>query len=698
MKLGAGQQSLLMSSVAAGVLVAMTAAHAQDAAADQQNSTQTAAGATLLQRIVFGSGVEKVAIDTPQAVTVLDQEAIDDRQPSTIADIFRGVPGVTVIGSDRVAGQSFNIRGIGGLAAADESKIVVTVDGAVKFFEQYRVGSFFSEPELYKRVEVLRGPASSTLYGSGALGGVINFTTKDASDFLEPGKPWALRVKTGYDSNKEGLLGSIIGAYAFNDMTDVLISGNYRRANDYETGNGTRILGSEFNALSGLAKLTHRFGDNGEQAIRLSYQRWQSDADNTQYSQTGSLGFGTVDRDITDQTVVFSYENPASDNPYLDLVFNLSLSDTNVVQENASFPPIFSPIFADSEYGYRTWAGKLENTFESRGDSFENFLTIGTQLSYQERTAQTAAGALGFHPEGTDTKIGFYIQDEFIWNKLTIIPGARIDFVKLRPDSSITGASNTDEVAFSPKIAALYKITDSLSVFGSIAHTERVPTLDELFSTAGPNADYPGGRITSLDLNKEKSNNYEIGFSVSQFDLVRSGDSLQVKTTGYYNDLTNLISTNPNLGQATPVPYYVNIDRAKIYGVEVEAAYDAQYVFANVALNYIHGWDTTTGATLSTIPGKTLDVTLGGRLPDHNVSFGWNALFASGMRTGATTGPFGGYGVHDVFLDWKPDEGQFRNTELRASVENIFDKQYQNNLAGDPAKGRTFKLSLAHKF
>lgn len=697
MKLGAGTQSLFMTTVAAGVLIALSAAQAQDTTTDQQASAPPTNGATLLQRIVFGSGVDKVAIDTPQAVTVLDQEAIDDRQPTTIADIFRGIPGVTVIGSDRVAGQSFNIRGIGGLAAADESKIIVTVDGAVKFYEQYRVGSFFSEPELYKRVEVLRGPASSTLYGSGALGGVINFTTKDASDFLEPGKPWALRLKTGYDSNKEGLLGSIIGAYAFNDMTDFLLSANYRRANDYETGNGTRILGSEFEALSGLAKLTHRFGDNGEQAVRLSYQRWQSDADNSQYSQTGSLGFGTIDRDITDQTMVFSYENPAADNPYLDLVLNLSFSDTEVVQKNSSFPPV-SPLFLDSEYGYRTWAGKLENTFETHGDSFQNYLTIGTQLSYQERTAQTTGGALGFHPEGTDSKIGFYIQDEFIWNKLTVIPGARIDFVKLQPDSSIAGTSTTNEVAFSPKIAALYKITDSLSVFGSIAHTERVPTLDELFSSAGPNADYPGGRIPSLDLDKEKSNNFEVGFSVSRFDLVRPGDSLQFKTTGYYNDLTNLITTNPNLGQATPVPYYVNIDTAKIYGVEVEAAYDAQYAFANVALNFIHGWDTTTGATLSTIPANTLDVTLGARLPDHNVSFGWNALFASGMRTGATTGPFGGYGVHDVFFDWKPDEGQFRNTELRASVENIFDKQYQNNLAGDPAKGRTFKLSLAHKF
>jgi hemoglobin/transferrin/lactoferrin receptor protein len=52
-------------------------------------------------------------------------------------------------------------------------------------YESYRMGGFMSDMELYKRVEVLRGPAAGTLYGSGVLGGVINFTTKDASDFLE---------------------------------------------------------------------------------------------------------------------------------------------------------------------------------------------------------------------------------------------------------------------------------------------------------------------------------------------------------------------------------------------------------------------------------------------------------------------------------------------------------------------------------
>ena len=166
-----------LCGVATFTLFAVQAANAQQTAA-------APGGATILQQIVVGAGVEKVAIDTPQSVTVIDQEEIDRQQASTISEALQNVPGVNLSGSDRVLGQTLNIRGIGGPeTGGEEGRIIINVDGVTKFFEQYRMGGLFTDPELFKRVEVLRGPASSTLYGSGALGGVVNFTTKDASDF-----------------------------------------------------------------------------------------------------------------------------------------------------------------------------------------------------------------------------------------------------------------------------------------------------------------------------------------------------------------------------------------------------------------------------------------------------------------------------------------------------------------------------------
>ena len=688
----AGRAAVLMSGVALCALSGVSGALAQDVAAEGDPGR-----ATMLQRIVVGAGAEKVAIDTPQAVTVLDQEDIDAEQAMTIGELFRQVPGVTIVGSDRIGGQSFNIRGIGDLGSSDESKIIVAVDGAVKFYEQYRMGSFFSDPELYKQVEVLRGPASSTLYGAGAIGGVINFTTKDPEDFIKPGQTAAVRLKTMYDSNKDGAMASVTAAYAFSDQTSMLLNGNFRRSGEYENGLGQPVPGSDFDSFSGLAKIVHRFGDNNEQSVRLSYERWQSDADDTAYSQTGTLPFGTIDREITDQTVVFAYENPASDNPWLDLKLNLSFSDTQVNQSNAS-APIPSPLFFDSEYAYRTWSGRLQNTFDYEGDAIRNYFTFGTQVSYQERVADTVLGKVSFHPEGTDTKFGFFAQNELIWNdRLTLIPGVRVDFVNLDPSGSVIGGNQRNETAFSPKLAVMYKLNDTFSLFGSLAHTERVPTLDELYSTNPGDGSYPGGRTVSPNLTKESSNAFEVGFTMQVFDLFTSGDGLQVKTTGFYNDLKDMIAPNPARGLPTPVSYYVNINAAEIMGVEVEAAYDSEFFFGSLAFSHIHGEDKSTGATLTTIPADTLAVTLGGRLPDYDLSFGWRGLFAGSIGTGATAraGGFGGYSVHDLFADWKPDEGMMAGFEVRGAVENLFDKQYRNNLAGDDGKGRTFKLTLA---
>ncbi|HTM77756.1 MAG TPA: TonB-dependent receptor plug domain-containing protein, partial [Devosia sp.] len=209
--------------------VALSAIGLQGAAA--QSTNVNASNVTLLERLVIGAGAPKVAINTPQAVTVVNQADIDDLQASTTGEIFDSVPGVTMVGSERQFGEAFNIRGIGTTEnSSDGSRVIVNIDGTPKFNEQYRMGSFFSDPELYKQVEVLRGPASSTLYGAGALGGVINFTTKDAADFIKDGHSGAARLKTSFSSNGLQTLTSALLAQQVTDTFEVLATANWRRS------------------------------------------------------------------------------------------------------------------------------------------------------------------------------------------------------------------------------------------------------------------------------------------------------------------------------------------------------------------------------------------------------------------------------------------------------------------------------------
>ncbi len=698
----AALRTALLGSAAIAVVMSTSAAMAQE--------TNTG-NFTLLERLVIGAGAEKVAIDTPQAVTVVSQEDIDDAQASTTGDIFDQVPGVTIVGSNRVLGEAFNIRGIGTTEnSSDGSRIIVSVDGMPKFYEQYRMGSFFSDPELYKQVEVLRGPASSTLYGAGAIGGVINFTTKDPSDFIQPDKTGAVKLKESFSSNGLGTLTSGIVAHRVNETFEVLAAGNWRRTDNLMQADGQTFEGSAINSLSGLIKGVARFGDNDEQTIKASYQQFNSGADQMAYAQTGvspSIAFGYTDRYVTDKTAIIEWSNPVSDNPWLDYTMSLSYSDTLNQQRNhrdtyngaltIGVPP---STFADTDFGYKTLQFKGENTSEWIGDNFENFLTIGLQASTQDRSVffpDAPSTSVSTHPNGNEKKLGIFAQDEFIWDeRLTLITGMRVDGHWVTPTTA--GVASSDGFALSPKIAAHYEINEHLGIFASAAHTERLPTIDELYSSGGFL-----GKTTSLGLRKEKANSIEGGFALSGFDLLTSGDNAAIKTTAFYNHITDMIASNSGAG----MPYFGNITEAELYGVEVEAAYNSEHVFANLAYTFTIGNDLDAGTPLETVPQNKIVATVGARHPEWNLEAGAQVTLADagryfvpavGSRGPQADGTAEAWQTVDLFASWTPDHGPMAGTEARLSVENIFNADYRENLATNRSTGRTFKLTLAKQF
>lgn len=657
---------------------------------------------TLLGRIVFGWGQPKVAIDTPQAVSVLDQQDLDREQPRTLGDLFANVPGVQAAGaSARALGQAFNIRGIGNAEqAGSQNRIIVTVDGAVKFFEQYRTGSFFGDPELYKRVEVLRGPASSTLYGSGAIGGVVNFTTKDAADFIPEGKTGAVRFKGSYDSNGDGRIGTVTLAQTLGENADLLASFSLGSSGDMKDGGGDTIPATAGDRWSGLVKGNYYFGENDDQRLTLSLSRTDSDLDDAAVAQTGgavATYFGTSDLHAIDDTVTLTYAHEGADNPWLDFEASLSYSDTSTERDNFSLGFMCGAgtmqVLCPNTASYETTALRLENTVEMSTGAWQNYLTFGTQLSHQDRFARSSVGAPAFHPGGTEDKLGVYAQGELIWNdRLTITPGLRIDRAWLSPDASAAAAGGTDQsdTAISPKIAALYKLDESWGVFGSLARTERMPTLDELYSSDGIGA---AGRMPSLNLDKEKATTVELGVTYQAQGVFSAEDSLTAKATLFHNDLTDLIAANPS-GSAG-LPYFRNINAAKIWGAELEAAYDAERWFGQLAWSKVRSKDESTGVTLTDTPAENIALTLGAKFPDQGVRMGWRVQGFAAITTASATTSAGGYAVHDAFVSWQPQSEALAGLSVNLTVENVFDRDYRNNLSLDDAPGRNVKIALA---
>jgi hemoglobin/transferrin/lactoferrin receptor protein len=659
---------------------------------------------TFLGRLIFGAGQQKVAIDTPQAVTVVDQEDLDREQAGTIGQILRNVPGVQTAGSDRLLGSAFNIRGIGATEqAASEARIIVNVDGVPKFYEQYRLGSFFSDPELYRRVEVLRGPGSATLYGSGAVAGVVNFETKDASDFIPADGTGALRLKYGFDSNGSGNMASVIYALQPTEGAEFLAALGYRTADDYQDGAGDTIRGTAFDAPSALVKGTFQLND--AQVLRLSAQRFSSDANNAPLAQTGGGDlitdtFGNVDRQVRDDTFSLDWQHQGGG--WLNPRVQLAYSDTTVEQSNARTPagdpqmclgtPSNINVFCDVTYAYRTTMLKAENTADFSGAGWQNFLTFGLQATHQDRIADSA-GPLGFHPEGTDRKIGVYAQSEIvIGDRLTLIPGARIDFAERTAGDDVPNAGDVSDTATALTLAALYDVTDDLSVFGSVARTERLPTLDELYS-------FSATKNPALDLDKEEATNIELGITYARDGVLTADDSFQIKLTGFRNRIDNLVTTTPT----SDTVFFRNLARAEFEGAEIEAGYDAQDVFGRLALSTVRATDRDFGYTLATAPADSLALTIGGRLPDQGLEFGWRGTFVDDITTASrnvtsgviTETQFDGYLTQDVYMTWKPQSGALDGFDVQLAVENLFDTDYRNNLSLDQGRGRTFKLALA---
>jgi hemoglobin/transferrin/lactoferrin receptor protein len=660
----------------------------------------------VLGRIILGTGTAKVAIDTPQAVSTIEAEELERDQPATIGDLFKAVPGVQGAGaSARPLGQAFNIRGIGNSEqTASEARIIVTVDGAPKFYESYRMGSFLGDLDLYKRVEVLKGPASSTLYGSGAIGGAVNFTTKEASDFLEAGDTRALRFSTTYDSNGDGVKLGIISATRAGSA-EYLAGVNVTTGNDKVDGAGNRLAGSAYDGWSGMLKGKWYLGSDDEQSLTLSLSRTNSDLDGTPVAQTGGAtvgAFGLHDLHAVDDTVTLAWRHEFRDNPLLDVTAQVSFTDTRVEKDNFSLGASCAPgtfqVLCDSSYGYATTTLKLENTADLSAGAWENYLTVGVQYSEQERSATSSLGALGFHPEGEDRRVGLYAQGEFTYGaRLTIIPGLRVDFAEQRPGAAAlaAGATAQEDAAMSPKIAAMYEVSDALAVFGSLARTERMPTLDELYSSEAAGA-LPA-RTASLNLQKEEADTVELGFTWQREGLLAEGDSLQMKVTAFHNDLTNMIATTPRVAAGPAVPYFSNIAAAELWGGEIEAAYDAERWFAQVAYSQVKSKNKATGLTLADTPAENVVVTLGAKLPERRLTLGWRASYFDKIRTSSATTTGASYDTHDVFLTWSPEAGPLAGLDVNLSVENVFDRAYRNNLSLDNAAGRTAKLSVAKR-
>jgi vitamin B12 transporter len=210
------------------------------------------------------------------SVTVLDAAALDQRQTRVVSDILRDVPGVSV---SRIAGQTdIRIRG------SEANQVLVLIDGieaADPYQGQFDFGTLMADPAA--RIEVLRGQQSS-LYGSDAIGGVINYITLSGAE--APG------FSAGAEAGSFGTYNGNARAAGASDAFDYAVSGSFYHTDGTPSARGgSRDIGSE--TVNATAKVNWTPSENFKLTAVGRYSHL--DADNNDSDQDpASPTFGYI--------------------------------------------------------------------------------------------------------------------------------------------------------------------------------------------------------------------------------------------------------------------------------------------------------------------------------------------------------------------------------------------------------------------
>ena len=190
--------------------------------------------ATVLAPVtVTAKGYEALIADTPRSVNVIEADTIQRTQARSLGDLLRGQPGLAVA-VDGAVGLDPIIRGL------KRDQVLVLVDGVrINALQPPGRGSLASyvNVDMIERIEVIRGP-NSVLYGSGAMGGVINIITRGGDFTEEPAvSGWS---RLGYTSVDEGVRAAVgVSASDPRNVLDLAVA--YLDTDDYRMGDGERL-------------------------------------------------------------------------------------------------------------------------------------------------------------------------------------------------------------------------------------------------------------------------------------------------------------------------------------------------------------------------------------------------------------------------------------------------------------------------
>lgn len=674
--------------------------------------------------VVTANRAQSSLWESPATIQVIDQQTLKNATSTSIADDLQDIPGVEVTDNSLAGRKQIRIRG------EASSRVLILIDGQEVTYQRagdnYGVGLLIDESAL-ERIEVVKGPYS-VLYGSQAIGGVVNFITRKGGD-----KPIAGTVKAVYNSSTAGWEESA-AAWGSIGQFDYRINGSYSDQGDRKTPDG---------------RLPDTHNRNNSQAIWLGYN-----LDNQHFGLSLDryrLSTQTYFEDTEGAYDAFSVKIPKLEREKVGLFYDIDVDGDylkkihidayqqtierqfeNEVKTTQAIPsPMIQALTMhnqththDKQY---TQGLTLQSNFTLPAD---NNLVLGAQYK-RDRVSQTSAGnttnqsATGLINTATQTRSYYeseqsntslfaqndwHFADNWTWtlgarqywlsSKLTRGDG-QSTASGVTSDASIPGQSAHDsELVTSTSLR--YSGFDNVELRAAFAQGYVFPTLSQLFMQTSA-----GGSVTygNPDLKAEHSNNVELGARYN-------GNMWLVDGAVYYSEAKDYIASVACAGEAVckgnsatsrgGYYYYDNMDKAKTWGMELSAEYNGWAVSPYISGNLIRRQYET--ATLKTT--HTGEPTINGRvglkhtlmLNAANVTSDVFIRAASSAKDDSSGTETRSPGWATLNLAVNTEFGANDQYQVNLALNNLTDKRYRTAHESIPAAGFNAAIGFAWNF
>lgn len=620
-----GRHSLLFSLVSL-----FCASLGASSALAQSESSKTSQAPLILDDIsVTANMVPTEKSKVGSAVTSFTENELEQRQTRLVSDVLREVPGVAVNRTGPV-GQLTQVR----IRGSEGNQTLVLIDGMR--VNDPSAGSEFDFAHLLaeevERVEVLRGPQSA-LYGSDALGGVINIVTRSGS--REP----EARLKA-----EGGSFNTALGHASFSDggeKYDYIVSGTGFRTKGTSVAdkrNGHHEADGYEN-LTGFAKMNLRPVDNFEFSFVGRFVDFKSQGDDE------LAGIGAVDGDgSTEGTQVYTRAQG-----------RLSLLDDRWEQTLGLSYVRHQRDYLDngdvaSHYEGKTRRIDYQSDFSFETSSLFDASHLATfAIQHEERAAISESAFSTFDRAISST--GFVGQYQAtLFERLTLTGSLRHDRNELFEDTNTYRAT----AAFS-----IYETGTKLRA--SYGTGVKNPTLFELY---GYTDTYRG----NPDLAPEKAKGWDVGF-----DQTLWGDRAMLDATYFEQRIDNLIQ---GTGQSS-----INLSgETKVRGVELGVTAEVlKDLTARASYTYTHGEDAQ-GAELVRRPSHLASLNLDYRFLDDRAQINLGMIYNGDQKDWAFNSDWSRRAVNlqdYVLVNLAASYRLNENAEVYGRVENLLDEDYQ---------------------